>query len=347
MSWLADWFGALWAVLAQSGPYLLVGFFLAGLLEVLIPRGWIRRHLGGRGLGPVTRAALVGAPVPLCSCSVLPTAAQLRREGASPGATTSFLIATPETGIDSIGITYALMDPLMTVVRPVTAIATAIGAGLAVDAAISDPPAPEPEHDCCDDHDHDHDHAAPPAKNRLVRAIRYAFGPLMADLTPWFVLGFALAAVITLAVPVDFFGGTISGGLPAMGLMLLAGIPLYVCATASTPIAAALMAKGLEPGPALVFLLAGPATNVATMGVVRGLLGGRALWIYVGSIAACSLLAGFLVQGLYVWFDLQPVAFTGADEHGHQGPIAEVGGALLAGLLAVHLVAWLRRAGKP
>lgn len=345
MSWLTDWFGALWAVLAQSGPYLLGGFFLAGLLEVLVPRGWIRRHLGGRGLGPVSRAALVGAPVPLCSCAVLPTAAQLRREGASPGATTSFLIATPETGVDSIGITYALMDPLMTVARPVAAVATAISAGLAVDAAGGDPPAPDPALESCDDHGHEHDQG--PKKSRLARAVTYAYGPLMADLTPWFVLGFALAAVITLAVPTDFFGETISGGLPAMGLMLLAGIPLYVCATASTPIAAALMAKGLEPGPALVFLLAGPATNVATMGVVRGLLGGRALWIYVGSIAGCSLLAGLLVQALYRWLDLAPTVFTGAGEHGHLGPVAQVGGTLLAVLLAVHLGAWLRRAGKP
>lgn len=345
MSWLADWLEALWAVLAQSGPFLLVGFLLAGLLEVMVPRGWIRQHLGGRGLGPVGRAALVGAPVPLCSCSVLPTAAQLRREGASPGATTSFLIATPETGVDSVGITYALMDPLMTVARPVAAIVTAIGAGLAVDAAGEDPPQPSPDGSCREDHDHDHDHK-PVARGRLTRAITYAYGPLMADLAPWFVVGFALAAAITLAVPADFFGGTIPGGLPAMLLMLVAGIPLYVCATASTPIAAALMAKGLEPGPALVFLLAGPATNLATMGVVRGLLGGRNLSIYLGSIATCSLLAGALVQVLYPWLGLEPRVFAG-EGHASPGMVAQAGGVLLALLLLAHMAAWVRRRTTP
>ena len=338
MSWLADWSQALWEVLAQSGPYLLVGLLLAGLLEVLVPRGWIRRHLGGRGLGPVTRAALVGAPVPLCSCSVLPTATQLRRDGASPGATTSFLIATPETGVDSIGISYALLDPMMTVARPVTAIATAIGAGLAVDAAGAAPAPEAPAHSCCADHDHDHEVEG----GRLQRAVRYAFGPLLADLTPWFVVGFALAAVISLAVPADFFAGDVAQGLPAMLLMLAAGIPLYVCATASTPIAAALMAKGLEPGAALVFLLAGPATNVATMSVVRGLLGGRALAVYVVAIAACALAAGALVQALYGALDLDPRAFAGVAEHEHLGVVAQVGGVALAALLVAHLAARLR-----
>jgi len=342
MSLVVDWSQALWQVLAQSGPYLLVGLLLAGLLEVLVPKGLIRRHLGGRGLGPVTRAALIGAPVPLCSCSVLPTATQLRRDGASPGATTSFLIATPETGVDSIGISYALLDPMMTIARPVTAIATAVGAGLAVDAAGAAPAPEAPASSCCEDHEHDH----PPRGGRLQRAVSYAFGPLLADLTPWFVLGFALAAVIALAVPADFFAGDVAQGLPAMLLMLAAGIPLYVCATASTPIAAALMAKGLEPGAALVFLLAGPATNVATMSVVRGLLGGRALAVYVAAIAGCALLAGAAVQGLYGALDLDPRAFAGVAEHEHLGVVAQVGGILLAALLVVHLAARLRSLRK-
>ncbi len=341
MSWPVAWLEALWAVLSQSGPFLLVGFLIAGFLEVLVPRGWIQRHLGGRGLGPVGRAALVGAPVPLCSCSVLPTAAQLRREGASPGATTSFLIATPETGVDSVGITYALMDPMMTVARPLAAIATAVGAGLAVDATGQDPPL-EPVESCCEEHDHG---TQAPERGRLARAFTYAYGSLMADLAPWFVVGFALAAAITLAIPTDFFGGTIPGGMPAMLLMLAAGIPLYVCATASTPIAAALMAKGLEPGPALVFLLAGPATNVATLGVVRGLLGGRNLWIYLGSIAGCSLLAGALVQLLYPWLGLEPRVFL-ADDHGHQGPLPAICGAILGLLLVGHMAARLRGIGS-
>ena len=352
MSWFNDWLLAMWTVLAESGPYLLIGFFVAGLLEVFIPRAWIQRHLGGRGIFQVVKAALVGAPVPLCSCSVLPTAAQLRREGAGPGATTAFLIATPETGVDSVGISYALLDPMMTLARPLAAISTAVISGLAVDGSgvrIPAPPASQAAtcSDSCAESCSSEGEATGPGHHslgsRLARAVRYAYGTLLEDLAPWFVIGFALAALITLAIPADFFEESSLVGLPAMGLMLLAGIPLYVCATASTPIAAALIAKGLEPGPALVFLLAGPATNIATMGVIRRLLGGRALSIYLASIALCSVAAGALIDGLYGALDLTPRAFGGSLEPEELGPTASIAGAILGLLLAWHLARLLAR----
>lgn len=344
-----EWARELWVILAQSGPYLLLGLFVAGLVEVLMPSRWIRAHLGGRGLLPVIKAALVGAPIPLCSCSVIPTAAQLRRDGAGPGATSAFLVATPETGVDSIGITYALIDPLMTVARPVSALATAIGAGVAVGAVAEEGrPAEEKEEeeDCCETHEHDQEHPQEEGRSGVLRrAGAYAFGPLLADLTPAFLVGFALSAALALLVPAEFFGRVVPDGWPAMLAMLVAGVPVYVCASATTPVAATLMAKGLDPGPALVFLLAGPATNVATIAVVRQLLGGRALTAYLGSIVVFSLVAGWVVQGLYPLTGLDPTAVRAATGHAHLGPVAQVGGAVLALLLVGHGVVLLRRRG--
>lgn len=387
---LIDWLGALWMVLVESGPYLLVGFIIAGVLSILVPSAWIARRLGGDDVKSVATAALIGVPVPLCSCSVIPTATQLRRSGASRGATTSFLISTPETGVDSIGATWALMDPLMTVVRPVAAFLTAFASGIAVNlfgagesgpldqASLKVEPAavdagsddgsccghvaaPEPAKGTSTEGDHghvDHDHAAhddaeAPAWKRVLS---YAFGTLLDDLTPWFLIGFAISGLIVVAIPDGFFAGAVFTGWAAMAAMLVAGVPLYVCATASTPIAAAMMAKGLEPGAALVFLLAGPATNVATILVVRDLLGKRALVIYLTSIAVMSLAIGAAVNRLYPMFGLDPTDMDvtpGAMDHGF---IATASGVILAVLLArsalrlrldVRLGKWLRKVGGP
>ena len=380
---VTEWFEAIWMVLAESGPYLLVGFAIAGFLAVFVPTRWVARRLGGNDTRSVATAAIIGVPVPLCSCSVIPTATQLRRSGASRGATTSFLISTPETGVDSIGATWALMDPLMTVIRPLAAFITAFASGVTVNLFGGDGPgqdepgvteSPSPEESCCShneddeatgsgaDHDHhhhhghDHDHGVGTEGSVMARAMRYAFGTLLDDLTPWFIIGFAISATIVVAVPEGFFEGTLFSGWTAMLAMLIAGVPLYVCATASTPIAAAMMAKGLEPGAALVFLLAGPATNVATILVVRDLLGLRALASYLGSIAVVALILGAVVNTLYpaLGFDPRDMDVSpGTMEH---GLVATTGGVILAALLLrsaikTHILArfgaWLRRAGRP
>jgi uncharacterized membrane protein YraQ (UPF0718 family)/regulator of protease activity HflC (stomatin/prohibitin superfamily) len=379
---LTEWFEAIWMVLAESGPYLLVGFAIAGFLAVFVPTRWVARRLGGDDTRSVATAAIIGVPVPLCSCSVIPTATQLRRSGASRGATTSFLIATPETGVDSIGATWALMDPLMTVIRPMAAFITAFASGVTVNLFGGEGPgtkepgvvSPEAGGSCCShagdaaagheghahdhghDHDHVHDHSAPDGTSVAHRAMRYAFGTLLDDLTPWFILGFAISATIVVAVPDGFFEGTLFTGWTAMLAMLVAGVPLYVCATASTPIAAAMMAKGLEPGAALVFLLAGPATNVATILVVRDLLGMRALVSYLGSIAVVSLLLGTAVNAVYpaLGFDPRDMDVSpGAMEH---GLVSTVSGVVLAALLLRSAIktrvparfgAWVQRAGRP
>ncbi|MEZ6017920.1 MAG: SO_0444 family Cu/Zn efflux transporter [Planctomycetota bacterium] len=357
-SFLADWLGAIWFVLASSGPYLLLGFVIAGLLKTLIPDRWIVRHIGGNDVRSVTIASLLGVPLPMCSCSVIPTATQLRRSGASKGSTTSFLISAPEIGVESVGVTWALMDPLMTILRPIAAFFTAFVSGVLVNGLVKhgragdEAPAAEPAAVACEahghdhgldhGHDHGHDHAHDhahthvhdPAEgegNVVRRAMRYSFGTLLDDLAPWFVLGFALAGLIVVLVPDDFFGaGTLLKGWPAMFAMLVAGVPLYICASATTPVAAALMAKGLDPGAALVLLLAGPATNIATILVVRSLLGRQVLAVYLASIAACSLALGALVNALYPFLGLDPTAMQVGAEDVQHGALATIAGAVVA-----------------
>jgi uncharacterized membrane protein YraQ (UPF0718 family) len=316
-AFLLDSLAAAWMVFVESAPYMLFGFFIAGIIYVFLKPEKVARYFGGRGVRPVVLSALAGIPIPLCSCGVIPAAAGLKKQGASRGATLSFLISTPETGMDSIPITYALIDPLMTVIRPVAAFFTAVVAGIAEsllghrDAADREkvlPAAPVPGARQASP-------ATPAARQPLTQKVstgmRYAFGELLGDIGPWFVFGILLAGLIITLVPDDLINGYLGNPLLAMAAMLVAGIPMYVCATSSTPIAAALILKGLNPGAALVFLLAGPATNVATLSMVSGMLGKRSVAIYLAAIVGCSFAMGLLVDFLYATFQIQPLAVAG------------------------------------
>jgi len=308
-----------WRVLVEAAPYVLFGFFVAGLLKAYVPDSFMAAHLGGRGFGSVVKAALIGVPLPLCSCGVLPAALGLRRQGAGRGAATAFMIATPETGVDSMAVTWALIDPFMTVIRPVAALITAVTAGTLVNAFPEKEPAPAPLaapvascgcHDCgCGGHER----VAPTFSARFRSGMTYAFGEMIGDIGRWLLLGVVVAGVIGAVVPDDLLASFAGGPLSYL-VMLGVALPLYVCATASTPIAASLLLKGLSPGAALVFLLAGPATNGATVTVMLKTLGRRATIIYVSAIVACSLGLAFAVDHLY--------AFLGLDI---RAAVAEVG----------------------
>lgn len=329
---MSEFFSIIWSILVESGPWLLGGFFIAGLLKEFIPQEKVFKHLGQDNFWSVLKASIVGAPLPLCSCSVIPTAASLKQAGASRGATTAFLIATPETGVDSVGITYALMDPIMTILRPIAAVITAVVSGCLVNN-LNLPPkekAEEVQSGCAV--------TSAPAKPSLLAAIKFGYGKLMADLAPWFVLGFILSAFITLLVPDDFFGDVIPGGWLSLIAMLLMSLPMYICATASTPIAVALIAKGLDPGAALVLLLAGPATNITTILVIKQMIGGAALRVYLISLAGVSLLIGYLVNMLYstLDYDLAEVVVVGT--HEHVDVFSEIAGFVLGIMLMWHFV---------
>jgi uncharacterized membrane protein YraQ (UPF0718 family) len=297
---------ACWQILAEASPYVLFGFFAAGLLKALLPQDAVARHLGRRSVGAVLKASLLGIPLPLCSCGVIPAAIALRRQGANRGASAAFLVSTPESGIDSIAITWALLDPIMTVVRPLAAFLTATVTGLLINA-LPEEPTPSTMADASGCTDECASDVAPdaPLGRRLRAGLDYAFGDLLGDIGRWLLLGVAVAALITTLVPVDAFALLHKREALSLLVMLVVGIPLYICASASTPIAAALVLKGISPGAALVFLLAGPATNAATVTVFLRYWGRRATAVYLATIACCSLALGWLVDRLY--------AATGAD----------------------------------
>jgi uncharacterized membrane protein YraQ (UPF0718 family) len=329
-------------VVGESAPFLLIGFLLAGLFRAVVPERWVIRMLGADRFRSVILASLFGVPLPLCSCSVIPAVMALRQKGASRGAAASFLISTPETGIDSISITYALMDPIMTIARPIAAFLTAVVSGSMVNIwggaetagdveaatskeggglsgadgevaatcscgdgcaeVIAAPPETlAAEAGCgCEDSCHEAELESEPASGgtSVGEGVRYAFGPLLDDLAIWLLLGFAISGAIVVFIPEGFLEQIPSGWISS-GLMVIIGTPVYICASAATPVAAALIAKGLDPGAALVLLMVGPATNATTILVVSRFMGKRILAIYLIGVAASALVAGFLINAIY------------------------------------------------
>ncbi|MGO9569060.1 MAG: permease [Desulfomonilaceae bacterium] len=252
----------------------------------------------------------------------MPAVAGLKKQGANNGACLAFLISSPETGVDAIALTYSLLDPLITVIRPITALVTAVVAGIAENFAggseqlnqLSVADRTCMVDGCCDGTDCDPANHA--AHHNFVEKMRagmgYAFKDLMADLAGWFLLGILLAGIITALVPESFVSGVFGSGLLAYLGMLAVSLPMYVCASMSTPVAAALVMKGMSPGVALVLLLAGPATNMATIAMVGGMLGKRALGIYLGSIGLCTLVAAYLTDMVYSALGISARAVAGA-----------------------------------
>lgn len=302
------------ALYLDAAPWLLLGLVAAGLIKAWVPDALLARWLGGRGFWAVTRAALIGAPLPLCSCGVLPAALGLHRGGASRGATVSFLIATPETGADSIAVSYALLGPFMTVVRPVAAILSAIFTGL-LTTLLPEPPVanapPAPSRCGCGG---GACRAPAPAPDTFLhkgrQGLRYAATEILDDIAVWLAIGILLAGIVATVIPPQALAAW-GSGLPAMVLMLLVGIPMYICATASTPLAAALLLAGLSPGTVLVFLLAGPATNIATLAVVRKELGNGVLTAYLAGITVASIGLGLVTDLVADYLALNVMAQLG------------------------------------
>jgi len=306
------------AIFLDASPYILFGFAIAALMNVFLPVQTVQRLLGRGRVRPIFMASLLGIPLPLCSCAVLPTAIALRRRGASAGATASFLISTPESDVDAIVLTYGLMGPLMAIYRPIAGFVTAIAAGFATDLWARDEVDPAgPSTGSHDSHDKlaaEEARAAPARswKERLRAGFSPAFRELFDETSHWILAGLVISALISTILPAEIVTRYLSSGPVPLFVMLLIGIPLYICASASTPIAAALMLKGLSPGAALVFLLAGPATNIGSIGVLARSLGRRFVAIYVGSIAIFSLLFGFLLDTVAKRTNWDPKVTLGA-----------------------------------
>ena len=283
-------------VLYEGAFWIALGFAAAGLLHEFLPRGWVARRLGGESASSALWGAVLGAPIPLCSCGVLPAAAGLRRAGASRSSLGAFLVSTPETGMDSIALSYALLGPVMAWVRPVVAVVSGIIAGC-VGLLFRDPVATASANCAAPDAPHDHTETEPLGENvapgdpfatRLRRALRFGFGTLLDEIAFWLLVGLATTGLLAEFLPDHFFRDVLGweAGLAPMLAMAVVGLPLYVCASASTPVAAALIAKGLSPGAALVFLLVGPATNAATLSVGRQILGTPRILACIASMSS-------------------------------------------------------------
>ncbi|HXW28222.1 MAG TPA: SO_0444 family Cu/Zn efflux transporter [Xanthobacteraceae bacterium] len=352
----------------------MVGFLFAGMLAVLVPGTLLTRLAGTGKVRSVLWASILGAPLPLCSCGVLPTALGLRKQGATPGATVAFMVATPETGVDSISLTYALTDPIMTVFRPIAGVVTAIAAGLATNlfstlgsrntagahprAAYGSAGEPnqnsddvrEFDHEASHHQHHGHDHSpdAMPldssgsqlhkAAYATSRIIHYGFVELFDDIAWWLALGIVLSAVAEIAIPADLFADIWGGDITSMLLMLVLSIPLYTCASSSTPLAAALVLKGLSPGAALVFLLAGPTTNIGSVVVLLKVLGRRAVAVYLIAVAIVTVAAGLALNELYSIGGFDPRATFGTAAQFVPTTAKTVAAVLLAGLLIASML---------
>ncbi|QQE10483.1 SO_0444 family Cu/Zn efflux transporter [Planctomycetota bacterium] len=339
----------------DAAPWLILGLIVAALIKFFLPEDILKRYFSGRGPVAITRAAILGTPLPLCSCSVLPAAITLRRSGASRGSTASFLIATPENGIDSIAVSYALLGPFLTIVRPVAAIITAITAGIFTETLTKDPPEsqispnqpldndasccsssqvntdaassccssqPQPATSCCTT-------STSQSSNKLIDIARYAFTDLYRDIAVWLIIGLLIAAAVQTYIPPEKLTEVGSGILPML-LMLVVGIPLYICATASTPLAAAMLLAGISPGTTIVFLLAGPATNIGSLAIIRREIGTSATTIYLASIAVCSLGAGLATDFLASSLNINLSAQLANSQHLIPQPIAIASLILLA-----------------
>jgi uncharacterized membrane protein YraQ (UPF0718 family)/copper chaperone CopZ len=276
----------LWSLTKDMSPYLLLGFLIAGILSVVISPTSVEKNLGGKGLFPIVKASLFGIPLPLCSCGVIPVATSLYKHGANKSATTSFLISTPQTGIDSILVTYSLLGPIFAIFRPIAALLAGIVGGLAVEIADNgSEPNVKPSTQVIDNN-----------KSFFTRIYEYGFISLPQDIGKPLILGIMVAAMISMVVPDDFFASYFDNEFMGLIIMMFAGIPIYVCATASVPIALALMIKGLSPGGAFVFLMTGPATNAATISTVWKILGKKTAFIYLLAVSGSSLVAGFFIN---------------------------------------------------
>jgi len=316
-----------WMLFEEVAPYLFLGFAVAGILHVFVPDKKILKYLG-RSAGKfrsALNASLLGIPLPLCSCGVVPTALSLKDRGATKGATLSFLISTPETGVDSIAITYALLDPIMTVFRPVATMTTALLTGitenimdgkkessLQKDTILLMQPAP-----VCSDVSCSCNSTIPLAEDaslgsKIKAGLRYAFVELLGDIATWLIISIVVAGIISYVIPDEIIGEYLGGGVFSMFIMLVVGIPLYICATASTPMAAALISKGMSPGTAFVFLLSGPATNAATITMVTKFLGKRSATIYLAMIALCSMAFGLLLDAIYFGMGIEISSIVGS-----------------------------------
>ncbi len=326
MEFLQMFFTSFGEMFLEMSFYMMLGLFFVGLCHVYVPKEQVLRHLGSDGFGSVVKASLVGVPLPLCSCGVVPTAVELKKSGASNGAVISFLISTPQTGVDSIFATYSMMGWVMAIFRPIAAFASGMIGGAVINGVAKHEVIMQSDHaheacdchschsDCACCHEEVHQHTdcdcgcdEERSKRKLPRFLQvftYAYGGFLDEIAVHFLIGMVIASLITTFVPTDLFVSLgLSEGVLAMLCMVIIGLPMYICSVSSIPIALALITKGLSLGSAFVFLFTGPVTNIASLLVLRKALGQKITGLYVACVVVCSLSFGLLLDALVKTFD--------------------------------------------
>jgi len=312
-------------ILNEMSPYLLLGFLFAGILKVAIPQKFIDKYMGQRNSRSVLNASLLGIPMPLCSCGVIPTGISFYKSGASKGSSVSFLISTPQTGVDSILVTYSLLGLPFAIIRPIIALVTGYVGGMLANRYDKKENGFEKnilaEDKNCDTNSEEDCGCGDSCEtkttikhSKVYTMFKYAFVDFLQDISKWLVIGLLLAAVISVALPDDFFANYVGNDFIGMLIILIASVPLYICATSSVPVAAVLLMKGVSPGAALVFLMAGPATNAATITVLNKVLGKKTTFAYL-----ISIILGALVFGLLIDYSLPREWFTLKGLHAQMG----------------------------
>lgn len=307
-----QYFNIVISLFNEMAPYLLLGFFFAGILHVFVPQSVFSKYLSKNNFFSVFTAALFGVPLPLCSCGVIPTALALRKEGASKGSVISFLIATPQTGIDSIMATYSLMGLPFAIIRPIAAFITAIFGGIFTNIFMKNEQVDNSYSSvtCSGSIRHN-------VKNKVSAVFKYGFVDILQDIGKWLILGILIAGLITYFVPESFFRIFADNLFLSILFVLILAIPMYMCSTGSIPIAIALMLKGISPGTALVLLMAGPATNIVSILIIGKVLGRKALLLYLTTIIVGAVIFALIVDFVLPaqWFTL---SVTNDMLHHHQ-----------------------------
>ena len=316
----------MWGLCLEMAPYLLLGMLVSGLISIFIDSSFIFKHIGQKNAGSVLKSTLFGIPLPLCSCGVIPVAATLRESGASKGATVSFLVSTPQTGVDSIFLTYGMLGPMFALFRPLAALASGFFSGIVIN-----------------NFDHDMHHHLSESDNdpktkesldkRIISGVKYGFLTLPADIAIPLTQGLVVAAAIAILIPPQFIAEHFSSSnLIQYTMMLAVSLPIYVCATASIPIAVALMAKGITPGAAFIFLMAGPATNASSIAVIKNILGKRTLYHYLVLIAFTAISFGYILDNFLT------VTLPDMSSHTHHHVMDDYGSIILSVIFLVILV---------
>lgn len=354
-------------VFLDMSLYMIIGMVLTGVMSIVLKRETVAKHLGKYSRLPAVKAAAFGVPLPLCSCGVLPTTVYLSRNGASTSAVMAFLISTPQTGIDSIIATFGMMGAVFAIYRPIVAFISGVAGGALIQIIVGNKrmkntALPEHSHsdgdghcdalqNCCSNDNCEkeqecdvHDIRKPSVLDKLKTMANYAFVEFVDDIALHFVVGVAIAALITLIIPTGFFDSLhISSGILAMLVMLIVGLPMYICSTSSIPIALVLMAKGISPGAAFVFLFAGPATNAASLSVLSKSLGKKTVVVYLAITAVAAIGFGLLLDGLIGWFSLpMPKILADTQAHGTSW-LNIVSGVIFAGILLRSIIAKITR----